>query len=246
MMKTIRLLALFLIALLLCAGLCGCGAAERAVRSVPAHPEGGEEGRSAPLATLHAEKALPAETAANEGGSSAGERETQAARTDASNGESAAAEQPPRTAPASTAPEPDAAGEPEEEATYILNMNTKRFHLPSCSSVKEIRKSNREERSCTAAALIRQGYKPCKRCIPAAGTAEPGKDKTGPARSSPTEPKNGAESPVTYVVNTNTRKFHLPSCSSAGEIKQSNRMEYTGSREELIAEGYEPCKRCNP
>ena len=49
-----------------------------------------------------------------------------------------------------------------------------------------------------------------------------------------------------YVLNTNTKKFHLPSCSSADDIKESNRQEYNGSREDLIAQGYDPCKRCNP
>ena len=51
---------------------------------------------------------------------------------------------------------------------------------------------------------------------------------------------------LTMLLNTNTKKFHLPSCSSADDIKESNRQEYSGSREELIAQGYDPCKRCNP
>lgn len=49
-----------------------------------------------------------------------------------------------------------------------------------------------------------------------------------------------------YVLNNNTKKFHLPSCSSADDIKASNREDYYGSREDLIARGYDPCKRCNP
>jgi len=49
-----------------------------------------------------------------------------------------------------------------------------------------------------------------------------------------------------YVCNTNTKKFHYPDCSSVREIKDKNRRDFTGSREELIAEGYQPCKRCNP
>lgn len=49
-----------------------------------------------------------------------------------------------------------------------------------------------------------------------------------------------------YVLNNNTKKFHLPSCSSADDIKDSNREDYYGSREDLIARGYDPCKRCNP
>ena len=51
---------------------------------------------------------------------------------------------------------------------------------------------------------------------------------------------------LSYVVNTNTGKFHYPSCSSAKQIKSKNRWDYDGSRDELIGMGYVPCKRCNP
>lgn len=50
----------------------------------------------------------------------------------------------------------------------------------------------------------------------------------------------------TYILNTNTRKFHLPDCSGAADIKGKNREEYTGTREELTSQGYEPCGRCHP
>jgi len=49
-----------------------------------------------------------------------------------------------------------------------------------------------------------------------------------------------------YVVNTNTGKFHYLSCSSADQIKPTNRWDYNGTRDELISMGYQPCKRCNP
>ena len=49
-----------------------------------------------------------------------------------------------------------------------------------------------------------------------------------------------------YIINTNTRRFHLPSCSSVREMKESNRENFTGSREELIEEGYIPCGKCRP
>ena len=64
----------------------------------------------------------------------------------------------------------------------------------------------------------------------------------------PEEPETSGAGTVQadYVLNTNTKKFHLPSCSSADDIKESNRQEYSGSREDLIAQGYDPCKRCNP
>ena len=51
---------------------------------------------------------------------------------------------------------------------------------------------------------------------------------------------------ITYVLNTNTKKFHYPTCSSVNDMKEKNKQIYTGSREEVINMGYVPCKRCNP
>lgn len=51
---------------------------------------------------------------------------------------------------------------------------------------------------------------------------------------------------IEYVLNTNTHRFHYLYCSSVGEIKEKNRLDYSGSREEVIKMGYKPCKRCNP
>ena len=49
-----------------------------------------------------------------------------------------------------------------------------------------------------------------------------------------------------YVLNTNTRKFHNPDCASVDDMKEKNKEVYTGSREDLISQGYEPCGRCKP
>jgi DNA-entry nuclease len=49
-----------------------------------------------------------------------------------------------------------------------------------------------------------------------------------------------------YIVNTNTGKFHLLDCYSVSQMKESNKQYFEGSRDELIAEGYSPCKNCNP
>ena len=79
---------------------------------------------------------------------------------------------------------------------------------------------------------------------------------TEPPTEAPTNPpapvqeEVPAEQPVantfTYVINTSSGKFHYPSCSSAKRISDENRREYTGTRDELIAQGYDPCERCNP
>lgn len=66
----------------------------------------------------------------------------------------------------------------------------------------------------------------------------------------PAQEETPAEQPAanvfTYVINSNTGKFHYPSCSSAKRISDANRSEYNGTREDLIAQGYTPCERCNP
>ena len=55
-----------------------------------------------------------------------------------------------------------------------------------------------------------------------------------------------APSETIYIINTNTKRFHLPSCSSAQQIKDSNRVSLSIPREELIRRGYIPCQRCGP
>ena len=49
-----------------------------------------------------------------------------------------------------------------------------------------------------------------------------------------------------YILNTNSMKFHYPSCTSAQKISKKNRKDYTGSREDLIDQGYDPCGYCDP
>lgn len=51
---------------------------------------------------------------------------------------------------------------------------------------------------------------------------------------------------ASYVLNTNKHKFHLPSCPSVETISPKNRKDVNESREQIISEGYTPCKRCNP
>lgn len=50
----------------------------------------------------------------------------------------------------------------------------------------------------------------------------------------------------TYILNVNTKKFHYPSCSSVKQMSDKNKQTYTGSRDDLISQGYDPCKKCNP
>lgn len=63
--------------------------------------------------------------------------------------------------------------EPEQEQTdevtevqYIGNRNTKKFHYPYCSSVNDMKESNKVLLYCTRDEVIAQGYSPCSRCSP--------------------------------------------------------------------------------
>lgn len=50
----------------------------------------------------------------------------------------------------------------------------------------------------------------------------------------------------TYVINENTKKIHRPDCASVTQMNGNNKREYTGTRQELLDEGYSACKSCNP
>ncbi len=85
-------------------------------------------------------------------------------------------------------------------------------------------------------------------------SAEAGTQETTPSVQEPApsaqEPEPSVQEPepqgTAYILNTNTKKFHIPSCSSVKQMKDSNKQEYTGNREDIIAMGYDPCKRCHP
>lgn len=49
-----------------------------------------------------------------------------------------------------------------------------------------------------------------------------------------------------YVLNTNSMKIHRPECASVDKISDNNRKDYHGSISDLLSEGYETCKQCNP
>ncbi len=64
-------------------------------------------------------------------------------------------------------------------------------------------------------------------------------------------PENGSEKElgsetVLYILNTHSHKFHASSCPDAEKITANNKLTSTKSRDELIADGYSPCGKCNP
>ena len=51
---------------------------------------------------------------------------------------------------------------------------------------------------------------------------------------------------TTYILNISTQKFHKEDCSSVKSISPENRKKYSGSRDDLIADGYTACGQCKP
>lgn len=49
---------------------------------------------------------------------------------------------------------------------YVVNINTTKFHYPSCSSVQDMKEKNKRLFNGTRETLIELGYVPCKRCNP--------------------------------------------------------------------------------
>jgi methylphosphotriester-DNA--protein-cysteine methyltransferase len=66
------------------------------------------------------------------------------------------------------------------------------------------------------------------------------------ATDTPTPTPNPVPDGPYYILNTSSKKFHDPDCGSASEISASNKEYYTGTAEELVAKGYEPCGNCKP
>lgn len=50
----------------------------------------------------------------------------------------------------------------------------------------------------------------------------------------------------TYILNTNTKRYHLPGCRSLSQMKDKNKRTFTGAKKELDRMGYKPCGNCNP
>lgn len=72
-------------------------------------------------------------------------------------------------------------------------------------------------------------------------------ERTLPSRGEKSVPETTeGKTQANFIANKNTKKFHSPNCSSVKDMKEENKLAFSGTREELIQQGYQPCKRCNP
>lgn len=50
----------------------------------------------------------------------------------------------------------------------------------------------------------------------------------------------------TYIVNKRSLIFHYPDCEGVEKMSDKNKMEFTGTRDDALDAGYQPCPACNP
>ncbi len=137
---------------------------------------------------------------------------------------------------------------------YIINTSSKTVHLSSCKSAGKISEANRQEFSGGTELLLEEfkGYKACGVCLPDLVIPSQTPDDNTPEDENPdsgntdTSPDGTGGYAFTYILNTSSKKYHLPSCSFAPN--SSARLEYNKSLEELKEEypDYEPCGKCKP
>ena len=47
-----------------------------------------------------------------------------------------------------------------------------------------------------------------------------------------------------YILNTNTKVYHYPSCWTVKKMNDENKQSYTGTKEDLEEQGYSSCSKC--
>ena len=104
--------------------------------------------------------------------------------------------------------------------------------------------------ACSDGTVINWNVEPCNDYTPGdysdSETAPQNNVSASDSSETVSEPVSEPASGNSYVLNTNTHKFHYPFCYSAAKIKDKNRQDYVGTRDELISMGYDPCGNCNP
>ncbi|MDE7199065.1 MAG: MBL fold metallo-hydrolase [Lachnospiraceae bacterium] len=135
----------------------------------------------------------------------------------------------------------------DEEGTIIATTDGRSvsFNVPASESWKA-----GEPTGSSASASAGQPAKaaPAQTTTPAvSGQTEPAaqpQPESAPAvEETPQKAATPATKELTYVLNTKTKKFHKPSCSF---LPTTNRQDSTESRDSITAQGYVPCKKCNP
>ena len=89
---------------------------------------------------------------------------------------------------------------------------------------------------------------PTKTPVPPTPTIIPPTKTPVPPTAKPTLLPTATTAPVPqcpYIGNRNSKVFHRATCSSVGQMKESNKVCFK-TREDALAANYKPCGKCNP
>lgn len=131
---------------------------------------------------------------------------------------------------------------------YVANINSYKFHKPTCSGVTNMSEKNKWFTDNTAEELMAMGYEPCDNCLHDLYSKTVKNSDSGKNSSVAEEPKSSGTGAVTYIANKNksSMKFHYTWCTSVNQMNESNKVYFYGSRDEVINAGYSPCGKCHP
>ena len=145
----------------------------------------------------------------------------------------------------------DGSGLPESKVLDALHQRNIDLYRTDCNGdIKLVSDGKSINISTTKKANLNQLLTPGFIPTP---TPEPTPTPTPKPTSTPTpeptpEPVVEEQQPIEqhYIINTNTGKFHHPTCRSIKRMKDKNKLEFTGTRDDVLARGYSPCMICNP
>lgn len=129
----------------------------------------------------------------------------------------------------------------DEEGTIIATSDGKTitFNVPASETWKAGEPTGSSAKSSTAAEPAAEAKASEVDPAPAPPTENSAPAVKEPAAETPAP----ATTELTYVLNVKTKKFHKPTCNS---LPTTNRQDSSESRDSIIAQGYVPCKKCNP
>ncbi len=123
-----------------------------------------------------------------------------------------------------------------QSATVYVSENDIHYHTEQCSCLGANKIATTVDFATSA------GFTACTKCNP----PQPVTTKATVNKATTKTTTAASTGAVNYILNKNTKKFHYPTCSSVSDMKEKNKVYFTGTREEAVAQGYVACKRCNP
>lgn len=153
----------------------------------------------------------------------------------------------------------DGSGLPESKVLDALNQRNIDLYRTDCNGDIKLVSDGKSINISTAKKanlnqLLTPGFVSTPTPVPTpTPTPEPTPTPTPEPTPTPTpeptpEPVVEEQKPIEqyYIINTNTGKFHYPTCRSIKRMKDKNKLEFTGTRDDVLARGYSPCMICNP